>query len=142
MGGSKTLSPSSSEGFPEESQLSGESKKGRRRDLIWDTLVELFGLGPTTKQEQRRVGRNVADLKAKGATPDEMRRVYDRCCEQWEGVAFGPEALLKWYDQFRKPKQARSGQREANGPPRRCGARDASANRGEYPEPDKPLPQL
>ena len=55
---------------------------------------------PATKSEKSRVGKVVADLKAKGAAPGqvaEMGAVYRR---KLRGAAYTPEALMKHWDQL------------------------------------------
>jgi hypothetical protein len=75
--------------------------KPRKPDAIWDTLTELFNIQNPTRSECSRLGRVVADLKAKNATPEDIRNVYKRCQTEWDGRAFNLEALVKWFEQFR-----------------------------------------
>lgn len=48
-------------------------RKARPRDPIWDTLCRVYHHDPKTKSEQKAIGGLVRDLKAKGATADEIR---------------------------------------------------------------------
>jgi len=59
-------------------------------------------LKPATKGDRARIGKVVADLKAKSATPDEIFIRAARYREQWPTVAFTPEALVKHWDTFAK----------------------------------------
>lgn len=86
--------------------LNGGGKASRPKgnpgpDPIWDALVELFNIKNPTKAERSRIGRVAADLRAKNATPGEVQSVYRRCKAEWDGKAFSPEALAKWFGQFR-----------------------------------------
>ena len=75
----------------------------RPRDLIWDTVVELFypDLAPGPEQSAtqptarlaRRIGQLTADLKALKATPEEIRRRWALIPSDWTGA--GPDALVK-----------------------------------------------
>ena len=76
-------------------------ERTREPDPIWDALSELFNKDNPTKAERSRLGRVAADLRAKNAAPEEVRSVYQRCKTEWDGKAFSPEALAKWFDQFR-----------------------------------------
>lgn len=72
----------------------------RKRNPIWDVVVEIFKLDPVTKDEQRRVGKVVRDLKAKGADADSIRATFARYRVAWPSVECTPEALLKHWDRF------------------------------------------
>ena len=59
----------------------------RERDVIWDTLVELFGVAPAG-MERGRWNKACQSLKESGATPDSLRSAaaeyrrhpsYSRC---------------------------------------------------------------
>jgi hypothetical protein len=63
----------------------------RQPDPTWDTLDELFG--PTrTRQEANRRGMCVRDLRAAGATPDEIRTTHAYCSRRF--TTFTELALL------------------------------------------------
>jgi hypothetical protein len=79
----------------------------RPRDELWDVLVELFKISNPSKAERTRLGRVASDLRAKGATPEEIRNAYQRANTEWEGKPFSLEALAKWFDQFRRPSTNR-----------------------------------
>lgn len=79
---------------------SGESKKTREPDPIWDAVVALFKINPVTKSERTRVGRIVADLKLKNATPAEIGVRIGRYRKVWPTVSCTMEALVKHWDAF------------------------------------------
>ncbi|QNN24939.1 helix-turn-helix domain-containing protein [Planctomycetales bacterium ZRK34] len=78
----------------------------RKRDPIWDAVVEAFKLNPITKAERSRVGKIVRDLRAKGATPDDIRRRLERYRATWPDMTATPEALVKHWDMFAAPAGA------------------------------------
>jgi hypothetical protein len=77
----------------------------RPPDHLWDSLCDAFGLNPVSKTEQARIGKVVACLREKEATPEKVRLVYSEMERQgWS--PFTPEGLVKWYDQLSTPKPA------------------------------------
>lgn len=72
----------------------------RARNPIWDAVVEAFGLHPATKADNARMGRIVADLKAKGAMPEAVGERLARYRQTWPNMEATPEALVKHWDRF------------------------------------------
>jgi hypothetical protein len=65
---------------PKEDPRAGSAGKPaqRERDLVWDTLEELFGsLGTGKSNARSKRNRAVSDLKAFGATPASIRAAFD-----------------------------------------------------------------
>lgn len=78
-------------------------KTARVRNEIWDTVCDVYGFKPVTKNEQSRVGKIVRDLKLKGATPDDIRTRAGHYRQRWPKMSFTPEALLKHWDSLAEP---------------------------------------
>lgn len=79
-----------------------ESAPRRKRDPIWDALVELFGEpAPST---QGLYGTVRKYLTAQGATPEQMHERARVLAMEWaqrgESKRFGPGALMKWWSSF------------------------------------------
>lgn len=73
----------------------------RPRNPIFDAIVEVFGFKPPhPPREGTRLGRVAADLKTKGATPEAIRERFAAARREWGGKPFGPEALVKHWDQL------------------------------------------
>ncbi len=85
---------------PDKTNEPDPSRRERKSDAIWDAVCELFNLKPVTKRDRTRIGRIVSDLKAKGATPDDIRQRLARYCQAWPRVAATPESLTKHWDHF------------------------------------------
>lgn len=101
--------PGGMEGNREQGEGNGKegiasAKPPRPPDLIWDSVCQVFSIDPQTKSEKSRVGKIVKDLKAKGATPDDIRTRHERYKLEWPGAADTPEAILKHWDRFRNAK--------------------------------------
>jgi DNA-binding transcriptional regulator YhcF (GntR family) len=80
---------------------SSNPSKGRKPDLIWNAVCELFGLEPTTKADRKRIGKWVSDFKTKnGVTHDEIKTRLERYRREWPKAADTPTALLKHWDRF------------------------------------------
>lgn len=90
---------------PRTTPKQSRQAKPREPDPIWNTLCEVFGMKPATARDQKRIGAVVRDLKAKGASPENIRLVYGRM-EKEEWSPFSPEGLVKWFDQLSKSQPA------------------------------------
>ena len=89
---------------PPNPPLGGEAgleKKPRPPNPIWDAVCSEFGLSPVTAAEKKSLGRIVADLNTKGATPDEFRAACKRYRAVWPNAACTPRAITTHYDTFR-----------------------------------------
>ena len=78
----------------------GKRARGDSRNVIWDVVCDMFSLHPVTEDDRKRVGKVVRNLKAKGATPDEIKIRVNRYRERWPRVASTPEAVVKHWDEF------------------------------------------
>jgi len=76
-----------------------ETKK-RKHDIIWDTIVDLFFPDGVPKSGQSRIGKVTRDLKSLNTDPVEIKKRYETAKRKWEGIAFGPEALVKNWSQL------------------------------------------
>ncbi len=74
--------------------------KPRKRNLIWDAVVDSFALKIITKTDATRMGKVVRDLKAKGATPELIVAAVARYRAEWPSMECTPEALLKNWQKF------------------------------------------
>ncbi len=98
-------SPASPQIDPAEpSETSPETPS--KRNVLWDTLCELWGLRPVTQSDKSRLGRIVRDLKLKGATPDDLRTRRERYLAAWPAAECSPEALVKHWDRFATETEA------------------------------------
>ena len=70
-------------------------KPPRPPNVIWDCVVALFFNGQDAAPHKSRIGKVVRDLKALGATPDEIRTRTDNYRANWPNAAATPEALVK-----------------------------------------------
>lgn len=66
----------------------------RERDPIWDTLDALFGFA-RTKTEASFRGKAVRELRAAGATPEEIRIAHAWCQKNFSPFSEG--ALIKYF---------------------------------------------
>lgn len=85
----------------EEGDTGGKPKPARPADPIWDSLCSLFSLKPVTRGERSRIGQCVRDLKAKSATVPQVEAAWSYCRDRFD--PFGPECLVKWFDQAQHP---------------------------------------
>lgn len=83
----------------EEKELPSGQKE-RVRVPLWDAVCEVFKLNPVTKSDRSRIGKVVADLKAKNATPDDVHVRFGRYIAAWPSLTPTPEALVKHWDTF------------------------------------------
>jgi hypothetical protein len=95
--------PSPSSKKKTKTERTTKSSALRKPDPIWDSIVSVFGFDSTklTKGDRSRIGKVVRDLKIKQATPDEIRARYERMATAWRTRRFGPEALVKHWDQYK-----------------------------------------
>jgi len=90
----------------------------RERDIVWDSICDLFGFNPQTKSEKTRIGKIVRDLTLKlspgvkiNFSITEQMKKYRSAHPTWE---LTPEALLKHWDTVKSGKHVKSeGQRLA-----------------------------
>lgn len=74
-------------------------------NLLWNALVETFWKDQSTNGDEKRIGGLARDLKAKGATPDEIHRRAGHL-RGWLGEGdFTPEALRKHWAKLAKPQR-------------------------------------
>lgn len=81
------------------SEESPRETKPRPRDLIFETVQELWYGGKVTEPHRGIANRLTADFKSLGATPDEIRRRLGRMKAEWSaGIAKTGTALVKnWH---------------------------------------------
>jgi DNA-binding transcriptional ArsR family regulator len=85
---------------PTEERRNGGARK---RDPLWHAVVETFRLTPATESDKRRIGKVVGDLRAKGATADEVPKRTTRYRKAWPRVPCTPEAMTKHWETFAEP---------------------------------------
>lgn len=68
-----------------------------RRDLLWEAVMEVCGIDTTAipKSARGAYNRAVADLRAIGATPDEVRARGAAWNRNWRAVTMTPTALVR-----------------------------------------------
>lgn len=71
----------------------------RPRDEIWDSVVAAFSL-IVTDSSRKRIGKVVAELKAKGAAPGDVSTRLSRYRAKWPNAGATPEALAKHWEAF------------------------------------------
>lgn len=71
---------------PQNSLSTEKTKKGRRRDPLWDAWVAKFYKSGVSPSERSKVGKEVRDLHSKGATPEDIpvvvagyKAIFDNC---------------------------------------------------------------
>ena len=81
------------------SSLPKTQKNGseRKRNLIWDALTDIFG-APTTRTAETLRGKNVAELAAAGAEPEEILRRAKAWPLHFDGATLTGPALVKHWD--------------------------------------------
>ena len=119
-----------------DSETEKPSAKKRAPDAIWETVVQIWFPSGVAPSDQKRIGKIVRDLKAKGATPDEILTRLDRYRRQWPAAADTPEAVVKHWDRFAIEPTGRGGPVDPATERRRQKAAQ------EHPEPKLGLPRL
>ncbi len=74
--------------------------KARKRDPIWDAVVEVTKEDPTTAPSRSRRGKVVQGLKDAGATADEIRRRAKLYHKEWPDITLTDTALINHWDKF------------------------------------------
>jgi hypothetical protein len=82
-------------------KILAEPQVERPRNEVWDCVIETFKFNPVTKNELSRIGKVVADLKEKGATPERIQKVYAHYKRKWPEIDCTPEALVKHWDMMK-----------------------------------------
>jgi hypothetical protein len=79
----------------------------RRRNIIWDAFVEIFGYEPLTESEIKLWGKLTRSLKAAGATRDSLIHAAREYHKEFHTASLTPNALEKHYSRFaaRQPKK-------------------------------------
>jgi hypothetical protein len=70
----------------------------RKPNVLWDAVVELWGL--VSAGQETRIGKIVAVLKLKEATPQELTIRKLRYESHWPEADCTPEAMVKHWDMF------------------------------------------
>ena len=74
------------------------ASKPRKPNPLWDVVVEVFNLPTDTKTEQGFVGKIAKELKAKKATPDDVRLRAKNYKLHWPDMAFTATAVMKHWN--------------------------------------------
>lgn len=81
-------------------------KAPRPRDLLWD-FTAYYWFGGTKENgfdvpapQRARCGRIVRDLKAYGATPEDLAKRILRYFQRFPDCECSPEAMVKWWPQL------------------------------------------
>lgn len=77
----------------------------RKRDEIWDAVVEEFGIENVTPSDGKKIGQIVRDLKIKQATPDEIKRRGIAYRAKYPKMAYTMHALMNNWDSLQVKKQ-------------------------------------
>lgn len=75
-----------------------EEKAPRKRNVLWDLLAELFFPSGVVERDVRRLGKAVADLTAKNATPKEIEERIQRYRKSMPDCILTLESLVKHWD--------------------------------------------
>ncbi len=86
-------------GTDKRASLSSKGRSSRPRDEVWDSVVAAFGL-IVTDSSRKRIGKVVAELKAKGAAAGDVSTRLERYRAKWPNAAATPEALAKHWETF------------------------------------------
>lgn len=84
----------------------------RARDVVWDTLVEIFGEATNTNTKGQR-NKAVKLLKESGATPEEIKVRWERYGRMYSGAAKTPLALANRWDDLGPAVPTHPGPEEA-----------------------------
>ena len=74
----------------------------RKPDPIWDAVAAQWFGGKVAEPDYARVGKIVRDLKAHGATPEEIKTRVRRYHSEWPEAECTPEAMVKHWARFAK----------------------------------------
>lgn len=85
---------------PETQQQPDKPAKPRPRNPLWDAVVSEFGLIDAGKRTASRIGAVVSELKAKGASPQDVGLRVAAYRQQWPDAECTPEALAKHWERF------------------------------------------
>lgn len=94
---------------PPPAKRKGKPGKPRTPDPIWGAVCAIWfpsGVSPTDKT---RIGKVVRDLKAHGATPEQIDDRIRRYRAEWPDSADTPEAIVKHWDRFAADKTVAPG---------------------------------
>lgn len=72
----------------------------RPRDPLWDAFVKECGYEPGSRDLRGAWNKAVAELRDRGATPDEVKLAAKAYRKEWPGAELTPNALAKWWDKF------------------------------------------
>lgn len=97
--GREVVAPPAATRLPESAAPAVKAAPGKRaRDPLWDALTEAIGEA-ATRTEQSNRGRTVSELKAAGATPDEIAARCSEYRRRYQNMALTDAALRKhWSD--------------------------------------------
>src|SRR5215831_11355077 len=83
----------------------------RKRDPLWDALVDETGTEPSTKMERGMWNAAVKELRDAGATAEQIHTRSEEYRSRWTGVDLTPMALVKHWGALSQPSVA-NGKRE------------------------------
>lgn len=80
-----------------------------KRDELFDTLAEVCGIDPSelTRSARGALNRALADLRAVGATPDEIRARSAQHRRKWPNIAVTAPSLAKHWPELTVPNRGR-----------------------------------
>lgn len=99
--------PSAADAAPAEKVKPKPEKKPREPSPLWDTLAEAFFPSGVSKSDGSRLGKVVQALKAKSATPEQIRErieAYPKVMPGGRDCLLTLEALEKHWDRLIPPK--------------------------------------
>lgn len=79
-------------------------RKPRKRDVLWDALVEIMGHSPSTKGERGKWNKALKDMREVGATPEDLMRRAVVYRKRWPGIDITPMALVNNWDLLATPQ--------------------------------------
>ena len=89
-------------------QILATEKPSRRRDLLFETLVEATGIDVRNDLERGRVNKALKSLRECEATPDEIERAVSRYRKRWPDIELTAMAIASNWSALMKDDESRS----------------------------------
>ena len=96
-------------------QLAGEpgTKKTKPKPELWQAVRDTWGLAEKTATQCRRIQKLFKEFEGKGAkTRADLEAATAWAVRQWPSAKFGPDGVLKHYEEFKKSLEAKGGDGE------------------------------
>ncbi len=89
-------------------------KKPKPKPELWQAIRDTWGLAEKTTTQCRRIQKLFKEFEGKGAkTRADLEAAAAWAVRQWPNAKFGPDGVLKHYEEFKKSLKANGGDTEA-----------------------------